>query len=224
MIVAERKPFAEIIEFVDTLRKVLLLGCGGCVTVCLAGGEKEVEILATQLALARQKEGRPLDIVQKTVARQCDAEYLQEIKELVEDVDGVLSMACGVGVQMVAEVFPEKVVFPALDTKFVGANLGVGVWAERCQCCGQCLLGLTGGICPIARCAKSLLNGPCGGSQNGRCEISEDIDCAWQLIYDRLAKLNRLDVLRQIVPPKDWSFSRDGGPRKLVREELEVEG
>lgn len=224
MIVAERKPFAEIIEFVDTLRKVLLLGCGGCVTVCLAGGEKEVGILATQLTLARQKEGRPLDIVQKTVARQCDAEYLQEIKELVEDVDGVLSMACGVGVQMVAEVFPEKVVFPALDTKFVGANLGVGVWAERCQCCGQCLLGLTGGICPIARCAKSLLNGPCGGSQNGRCEISEDIDCAWQLIYDRLAKLNRLDVLRQIVPPKDWSFSRDGGPRKLVREELEVEG
>jgi len=98
-----------------------------------------------------------------------------------------------------------------------------GVWAERCAACGDCILGLTGGICPIARCSKSLLNGPCGGSSKGKCEVNDQTDCAWQLIYDRLAGQGRLDLLMEIRPPKNWKASRDGGPRKIVREDLRLE-
>jgi len=97
-----------------------------------------------------------------------------------------------------------------------------GVWEERCQACGDCILGLTAGICPIARCAKQLLNGPCGGSQDGKCEVDPDVPCAWQLIWERAVKLGRMDQLLEIQPPKDWSKSRDGGQRKIVREDLRL--
>jgi hypothetical protein len=110
-------------------------------------------------------------------------------------------------------------VLPALDTRFFGANIDEGTWSERCAGCGQCIVAATEGICPIARCSKSLLNGPCGGSQDGHCEVDAKIDCAWQLIYDRLEKLGRLDQLEEILPPKDWSRGRDGGPGTLRRED-----
>lgn len=223
MIVAERKPIEEILSFIENKNKICLLGCGGCVTVCLAGGEKEVGILASQLTMARQKEGRTIEIVTKTVERQCDAEYLDGARYEINDCEATISLACGIGVQMNAEVFAERAVYPGVNTNFLGANLGVGVWAERCQSCGQCVLDKTGGICPISRCSKSLLNGPCGGSQNGKCEISKDIDCGWALIHERLEKIGQVNSLRSIMPIKDWSHSRDGGPRKLVREELELE-
>jgi hypothetical protein len=129
-------------------------------------------------------------------------------------------MACGCGVQEVARRFKEKPVFPAVNTKFMGASERQGVWAERCQGCGDCLLGLTGGICPIARCSKRLLNGPCGGSSNGKCEINPDVDCAWQLIWERLKALGLESRYEDIAPPKDWRTSRDGGPRRIIREDL----
>lgn len=223
MIIAERKPIDEILGFLSKHQKVLVLGCGGCVTVCLAGGEKEVGILGSELAMARSKEGRPLEVVQKTVERQCDFEYLEGVRHLVKDVDAVLSLACGIGIQTCAEAFPDKLVWPGVNTKFLGVNLNVGEWAERCQACGQCVLDKTGGICPVARCSKSIFNGPCGGSQGGKCEVSPDTDCAWALIHDRLTRLGQVDSLREIMPVKDWSYSRDGGPRKLVREDLELE-
>jgi len=223
MIIAERKPIAEILGFLSKHQKVLVLGCGGCVTVCLAGGEKEVGILGSQLAMARNKEGRPLEVTQKTIERQCDFEYLEGIRHIVKDVDAVLSLACGIGIQTCAEVFPDLTVWPGVNTKFLGVNLNVGEWAERCQACGQCVLDKTGGICPVARCSKSIFNGPCGGSQGGKCEVSPDTACAWALIYDRLTRLGQVDSLREIMSVKDWSYSRDGGPRKLVREDLELE-
>lgn len=223
MIVAERKPIDEILGFISKHRKIMLLGCGGCVTVCLAGGEKEVGILGSQLAMARAKEGKPLEIVQGTIERQCDFEYFESIRHGVKDVDAILSMACGIGIQTAAEAFPDKFVWPGVNTRFLGVNLNVGVWAERCQACGQCVLDKTGGICPVARCSKSIFNGPCGGSQGGKCEVSPDTDCGWALIHDRLARLGQVDSLREILPVKDWSHSRDGGPRKLVREDLTLE-
>ncbi len=223
MIIAERKPIDEILKFLNKHQKVLVLGCGGCVTVCLAGGETETGILHSQLTMARNKEGRPLDVIEKTVERQCDFEYLAGVRHLVKEVDAVLSLACGIGIQTCAEAFPEKLVWPGVNTKFLGVNLNVGEWAERCQACGHCVLDKTGGICPVARCSKSIFNGPCGGSQGGKCEVSPDTDCAWALIYDRLSRLGEVDSLREIMPVKDWSFSRDGGPRKLVREDLELE-
>ncbi|MGI9953284.1 methylenetetrahydrofolate reductase C-terminal domain-containing protein [Moorellaceae bacterium AZ2] len=222
MIVADPKPLAEVADLIGEARKILVVGCGGCVTVCLAGGEKETGILAASLRMLRKKEGKSLETVEVTLTRQCDPEYVQLLdKYVTEDVDCILSLACGVGVQFLAERF-KKWVVPALNTKFAGGAVEHGVWEERCGLCGECILHKTGGICPIIRCSKSLLNGPCGGSQGGKCEVSPDIPCAWQLIYERLSALGKLDLLLDIQPPKDWSKARDGGPRKVVREDVRM--
>ncbi len=154
--------------------------------------------------------------------RQCDTEYLEELRGFIDEYDAVLSMACGAGVQFLAERYGRMPVFPAINTNFVGVTEEQGVWTERCQSCGNCVLHKTGGICPITRCSKSLLNGPCGGSSNGKCEIDSEIDCAWQLIYDRLKELNQLDIFEEVMPVKDWSVSRDGGPRRIIREDLKL--
>ena len=222
MIVAEQKPLDEIKDLLGEARRVLIVGCGTCVTVCFAGGEKEAGILGSLLRMSAKMESRPKEVSEVTVQRQCEWEYLDAIRDRVAEADIVLSLGCGVGVQALAERYPAAVVVPGLNTKFMGLPLEQGVWAERCAACGQCLLGLTGGICPIARCAKQLLNGPCGGSSRGKCEVNPDIDCAWQLIYDKLKAQGRLHLLMEITPPKDWRTSRDGGPRKIVREDLRL--
>ena len=220
MIVAERKPFDEIIGFIKDCKKILLVGCNECVTVCSAGGKKEVAILASALKMAFLKEGRELEVKEVTLERQCDQEYLEEIRDIIDQYDAVVSMACGVGVQFMAEKYQTMPVYPALNTLFMGVTEEMGVWSERCQGCGQCVLGQTAGICPITRCAKRLLNGPCGGSTQGHCEINKDIPCAWQLIIDRLKALGRLDDYDELMAIKDWSTERSGGPRKIVREDL----
>ncbi len=220
MIVGQRKPIQEIIGMLKGIKNILILGCGGCATVCSAGGEKEVEILASIIRIDRKKKGEPVETVEKTLARQCDTEYLEELKDEVDKYDAVLSMGCGVGVNFLADMYPKTIILPALNTSFMGVSEEQGVWSERCAGCGNCILDKTGGLCPVARCSKRLLNGPCGGSQNGRCEINPDIACVWQLIYDRLKGLNQLEKLQEIFPMKDWSSSLHGGPRKIVREDL----
>lgn len=222
MIVAEQKPIEEIKSLVDGAGRVLVVGCGTCVTVCFAGGEREAAILSSLLRMASRIDGHERAVADVTVQRQCEWEYLDGIADQVRQADIVLSLGCGVGVQALAERYPEAIVVPGLNTAFMGLPLEQGVWAERCAACGNCLLGLTGGICPIARCSKQLLNGPCGGSSKGKCEVNPEIDCAWQLIYDKLKAQNRLHLLMEITPPKDWRTSRDGGPRKIVREDLRL--
>ena len=222
MIIAERKPLEEIKGLVASDQKVLILGCGTCVAICFAGGEKQVGLLATELRIARRLTGNPIDIVEETVERQCEWEFVDPIEEKIREADVVLSTACGIGVQTIAERFPGVRVVPALNTCFLGQPLEQGVWAERCLACGDCVLGRTAGVCPIARCAKSLLNGPCGGSQDGKCEVNPDLDCAWQLIHDRLKAMGRLEDMMEITPPKDWSTAHDGGPRTIVREDLKI--
>ncbi len=220
MIVGEQKSLEEIKELIDGAHNVLVLGCGTCVTVCFAGGEKEAEVLASSLRMATKLEENAIQFDAGVVQRQCEWEYIDPLAPSLDQYDMVLSLACGIGVQAMAERFPELLVVPGLNTTFLGLPVEHGVWEERCQACGNCVLGLTGGICPIARCSKSLLNGPCGGSQDGICEIDPDIPCAWQLIYERMAQLGQLERLAKIEPPKDWRTSRDGGPRKIVREDL----
>ena len=220
MIMGERKPMSEIQEMLNGYKKVLVLGCRTCVAVCMAGGDKEVELLGSQLRIAAKKDDADLEILEDSVERQCDVEYIEPLREKVEQVDAVLSMACGCGVQFMAELYSDKPVLPAINTDFIGVTDRTGVWTERCGQCGNCVLHMTGGICPIARCSKTLLNGPCGGSQDGKCEISNDVDCAWQLIYDRMKTLGQLEMLEQVIPAKDWTTSRDGGPRKIVREDV----
>ncbi len=222
MIVAEQKSLDELKAMLAPYNKVLILGCGTCVTVCFAGGEKEVGILASTLRMAYGLEGQEKTILEATVQRQCEYEYNASIAEKLKDVDVVLSLACGIGVQTMNEQFTAMRTAPGLNTSFLGQPLEQGVWAERCQACGNCVLDKTGGICPIARCSKSLLNGPCGGSSGGKCEISKDVECAWAMIYDRLKAFNMLHLMEEITPEKDWSSSRDGGPRKIVREDLRL--
>jgi ferredoxin len=222
MIVAEQKKLEEIKTLVGDAQNVLVVGCGTCVTVCFAGGAREAAIVAASLRMASKLDGDEKAVTDATVQRQCEWEYLDEIAEQVKEADVILSLGCGIGVQAIAEHFPEKWVVPGLNTSFLGLPTEQGIWAERCAACGDCVLGITGGICPIARCSKSLLNGPCGGSEDGHCEINPDIQCAWQLIYDRLSSMNKLDVLMQRQPPKNWRTSRDGGPRKIVRADLRL--
>lgn len=224
MIVGQRKPLAEIGKMISDYERVLILGCGTCVSVCLAGGDKEVATLASALRIADRAAGKVRSFTEDTVKRQCEWEYLDQVADRVTAADVVVSLACGIGVQALAEHFPTTPILPGLNTSFLGMPQELGVFSERCAACGDCILYLTAGICPIARCAKSLLNGPCGGSQNGRCEVSADTPCAWQLIIDRLTALGQLEKLEEIVPPKDWSTSFAGGPRRIVIAELVKSG
>ena len=222
MIMARPKPIEEIIDEIKDFNKVLIAGCDGCVTVCEAGGSKEVQVLASALRLYFTKERKRLEIDETSLTRQCDKDYLHELLDKIDDYDAIVSLACGAGVQFMAEMYRKKPIFPGVDTCFIGVTEERGVWAERCQACGQCILASTGGICPISRCSKRMLNGPCGGSENGKCEISPDTDCGWHLIYERLKELGQLDFFAEPTDPKDWVSSRDGGPRKIVREDVRL--
>jgi ferredoxin len=222
MIIAEQKPLADIKVMLEGYQKVLTVGCGTCVTVCLAGGEKEVGVLASALRMATKLDSNGIDVDEVTVQRQCEWEYIDPLADRLADYDAVLSLGCGIGVQTLAERFPDKRVLPGLNTTFLGMPTEQGVWEERCQACGNCILDMTGGICPIARCSKQLLNGPCGGSQNGKCEIDPEVPCAWQLIWERMNHLGLLDRLMELQPAKDWSTSRDGGPRRIIRDDLRL--
>ena len=220
MIIAEQKPLDEILEMISGIERLLVLGCRGCVAICSAGGDKEVGILASALRLGRKKVGKPIEIDEATYVRQCDPEYLEPLKEDGKKYDAVLSMACGVGVNFIADRYPDVNVLPALNTSFYGANLSSGEWAEMCAGCGSCVLHLTGGLCPVARCAKSLSNGPCGGSVGGKCEINKDLPCIWHQICEKLTGRNQDQLLRKIVPIRDWRPSGHGGPRRRIREDL----
>jgi ferredoxin len=220
MIVGDNKPLEEILSMIEGREKVLVLGCRGCVTVCNVGGEKEVGILATTLRIARKKAGQEPQVDEMTLERQCDPEYVEELAEVVDNYDAIISIACGVGPQFVSERYPNAAVFPGINTTFIGGALEHGVWAERCQSCGNCLVHNFGGLCPIARCSKSLMNGPCGGSAGGNCEISPEVPCVWDQIVHKLDAMGRLDELEQVWPNKNWLTARDGGPRKRVREDL----
>jgi hypothetical protein len=221
VIIAEAKPILELVQKLSGRRRLLLAGCACCVAECAAGGEREVETLAPLLRMALTVEGHPLEIVTKTVERQCEWEFVEELAELVPQADAVLSLACGIGVQAVAERFPEIPVYPGVNTTSLALREEPGLWVARCQACGDCVLGETFGLCPVARCAKSLQNGPCGGTRkNGKCEVNENVDCVWNLIVERAATRGQLENLLRIREPKNWSNSHHGGPKRMLREDL----
>lgn len=219
MIVGQQKPIAEIKEMVAPYEKILILGCGTCVKTCFAGGEDEVAVLASALRLACKVDGREIEVEEFTVERQCEDEFIQESARPVARNQAVLSLACGAGVQAMARRFAKVPVLPGVNTTFIGVLEKPGLFTEECSGCGDCKLGRFGAVCPVTRCAKKLLNGPCGGSRNGKCEVNADTDCAWHLIIERLTALGQLNNLRAYVPPKNWGASLASGPRKLVRED-----
>ncbi len=214
MIVAKRKPIEEIKEMLKGYRKVLNVGCGTCVSVCLTGGEKEVNILNAELEMSRKMEDNPIEMGAFSVERQCDREFLAALDDKVGEYEALMSMACGVGIQFLAERFPDKPVLPAVDTTGLAVNQDVGWYEERCRSCGSCVLAWTGGICPVTLCAKGLYNGPCGGTNKGSCEIDPEQPCAWFKIYERLSGQGRLDLILKFHPPGSW---QDQTPRTLIQ-------
>lgn len=212
MIIAEQKALEEIQGMVAPYQKILLVGCGSCMTFCSAGGIQEVEKLAGILL----SENKDMIVEKNTIPLQCDEKYIDTLEKQVGDCEAVLSMACGNGVQAVASRFPDKPVLPALNTQFIGLQKEPGLWTENCLACGDCILGKTGGICPVTRCPKSLLNGACGGASEGNCEVSKDRPCAWQEIYHALKRLNMMDYLKEKPQVKDWPVH----PGRVVREDL----
>jgi len=222
MIVAERKSIPELLEILEGYKKILVLGCGTCVTVCLAGGEREVSIISSALRIAGRVKGLDLKIDEMTIERQCDNIFIEQAAEAIQKADVVLSLGCGAGVQAIAERYADKPVYAGLNTKFLGILEERGIWSEKCAACGTCVLHEYGGICPVTRCAKQEMNGPCGGSREDRCEVRPDLPCAWQLIYKRLKAIGQTDRLKQIKPPRDRSSGLDGGPRVIIREDHRI--
>jgi ferredoxin len=209
MLISEQKPLEEILSSLDGERAIFLIGCKGCAEGCESGGEQQV------LEMKNTLEGQGKAIAGFSIIDMVCNETLTRMKlkphqKEVEAADSLLVLTCGIGVQTVAAVV-DKVVHPGCNTLSSGGAHAEWKEAERCLECGDCILDFTGGICPIARCSKHLFNGPCGGSQGGKCEVDPSIPCAWQLIIEKLTKMGRLDRLEKIVPPKDWSVSLTAG-------------
>ena len=219
MITAEQKPVEEIREMIAPFKRILVLGCASCVAECAAGGQKETAMMASALRMAARMEDMDVLIEEMTIDRQCVEEFVIRLDDVIGSYDAVLSLGCGAGVQAVADMYQEIPVIPALNTEFLGETKGQGLWVENCLGCGDCMLYYFGGVCPLARCSKQVLNGPCGGSVDGRCEVDSEVPCAWQLIIDRLTGFNALDRLENIYPPKQWSKKQGKGPRKIIRED-----
>ncbi len=211
--ITEQKPLEEVMQPLEKCERVYLIGCGTCATMLHTGGKSEVLAMKDKLEEAGKKVTGWMVI--PTACDELTREALSENAKDVETADAVVVMACAFGVQTVT-LYLNKPVYPALNTLFVGKEESPGCFIEVCMQCGNCILAQTAGICPLVRCPKSLLNGPCGGSEGGKCEISPDTDCAWQKIYDRLADLGQLDKLDEIPPPRDWSTTYSGGPRKII--------
>lgn len=204
MVKSKRKPVEEIKSTITDFKKVLTVGCGGCASVCLAGGQREVNTLNAELKVAFKIDKISKTLGSYTVERQCNMQFLVELDEMARDYDCFVSMACGAGVQLLAERFPDKPVFPGVNTISIGVDREIGMYEEKCRACGECVLAYTGGICPVSRCAKGVFNGPCGGTNKGMCEISQDIPCAWLDIFERLKVQNRLDDIMKFQAPMQW--------------------
>jgi hypothetical protein len=224
MIITKGKPIEEVFEFIEPYSNVLVVGCDSCTQP--PRGLREAETYASLIEMAARMKGKEIKCGAITVVRQCCAEGLKNwIKP--DGYEAMLSMACGIGVQVLNEVFPEIPSFPAQNTMFIGwEEKREGIMYENCRACGDCLLGETGGICPKTRCAKGLMNGPCGGCIDGKCEVPVQIrnwkgevveeikqDCAWYLIFNRLKELRRLDLFEEYREPTDYSIWTN--PRRI---------
>jgi hypothetical protein len=216
VIIPKQMPVEKILKTIEGVENLLIVGCDGCSGIYMVGGEKQAEMLAKLIQMHRQLKNEPGEIRHTTVLRQCDRQLVATtLRPQIENVDALISLACGVGPQTLIDVFPEMKVFTAVDTYGMGGkDRELGHFFEYCSGCGDCLLNETGGICPMTRCPKALINGPCGGMLEGKCEVGDyKHDCAWFLIYERLQKVGQLDLFRKYREPRDWRIAQS--PRKL---------
>ncbi len=209
MIITQKKPLDKLLAMLEGVRKVALVGCGSCATACQTGGEKEVQELKDLL------EDRGYEVVATVIPGECCHKMLvkKDTKAFrASGAEAIVCLACGDGVQTVADNL-NLPVYPANDTLFLGQVERVGIFHEYCRMCGDCVLGETGGVCPVTRCAKGLIHGPCGGQKNGKCEVNPENDCAWILIYKRLEATGQLDKLLCFRPDKGYEAAAH--PRHL---------
>jgi len=207
MIVTTQKPLDEVLDFISPYSDILVVGCDGCTQP--PRGLRETKTLSQLLELAGKLNNKEFTFKTATVGKQCD-DYMAAsvLRPQIGNAEAVLSLACGLGVQTLAAIFPELPVFPAQNTHFMGAeDRDDGILEMRCAGCGDCLLAETGGICPVARCTKGLLNGACGGTKDDKCELSPEKDCAWVLIYNNLKRQGKLDLLKAYRPPRDYQLT-----------------
>lgn len=205
LIITTQKPLEEIVEMVKGLNTFFIVGCGLCAAECQTGGEKEVLAMITKLKEANKQVTGYVIPEGGCDQRQVKLEFRRH-KQAIADADALLILSCGVGVQTAMDL-SEKMCIPGLNTQFIGTTERIGRFYERCRACGDCKLFETGGICPITRCPKDLLNGPCGGYMDGKCEVDREKDCAWILIYQRLLKLDQLDKMEKVQEPRDYSIT-----------------
>jgi ferredoxin len=213
MIISEQKSREELQELLAGQERLFIVGCAACATVCKSGGEEEVFRMQEWLAtLGKETTGSV--IIDEACHIMRAARDLRQLKQQVEEADALLVMACGAGIQSISSNTNKRVI-GALNTLFLGNIRRVGQYEEKCSLCGDCILNETAGICPVTNCAKGLLNGPCGGMEEGKCEADREIDCAWNLIYERLKKQNRKGVFARTVPPKNWGKVPKPGRHKI---------
>jgi hypothetical protein len=212
----------EILKYIEPYKKILVLGCDGCTQP--PRGQKQAEIYAELIEMQGQLQNKGYECTTGTISRQCDNKVVEtNLPEMFEGVDAVLSMACGCGPQTITEVFPDKIIIPAQNTLFMGSDkMEEATYFEKCRGCGNCVLFDSGNVCPIARCSKNILNGPCGGTTaDGKCEVDPDTDCAWYLIYN-IHKERPLPIYAQINPPRDWRSAGHCGPRRVKRPDIDI--
>ena len=210
--ITQQKRLEEITRNLGLINKVALVGCGTCPTMAETGGVNEVKDMTLRL----EQEGFKVvsDTVIPVTCEPLPLEGRREFQKLLDDAEAVLVLACSLGVRMVTD-YTSLPVLPALNTLFIGREAEPGFFVEECAQCGDCVLGDYAGVCPIVYCAKTLFNGPCGGSVEGKCEVDPNLPCGWQLIYERMKALGRVEELSQIRPYKDWSKSLSGGARRM---------
>ena len=214
MIITKQKEFKDILKALEGERKIFLIGCGECSTTCKTGGEDDVKRVKASLEQAGKTVTGYCIPDAPCVAAKVKLE-LAKSRKLIESSDSILVLSCGLGIQSVKESLRvDKPVHVGCDSLFMGAVEGSGAFVEKCSACGECIIESTGLICPVTRCPKSLLNGPCGGQDKGKCEVDKDKDCVWVLIYNELKKQDKLSLLKQTKPPKDHSKSVK--PRNLT--------
>lgn len=202
MIISQKKPYEEVLDYLKDAKKVVLTGCSECATVCHTGGEEELEAMKAALE-ADGKEVLATTVLTASCNVLLNKKELKAIKAEMADADAILCMACGDGVQTVAKVSKMET-YPANDTMFVGETVRNGIFEEMCKTCGECVLGRTAAICPITRCGKSLLNGACGGARDGKCEVIPENDCAWIEIYKKMKDQGKLELMEEIDPIRGY--------------------
>ncbi len=212
MIKVRRKPFEEITSAIERYKNILIIGCGGCASVCLGGGLNEVKGLEEDL----KRYFSDKKFFYYVIERACNEKFFDGLEEHIKDKnpDSILCMCCSAGTQLIAETFSKIPVYPAVNTVAIAFDVDVGLFKEVCRACGNCIIGYTGGICPITRCSKSLFNGPCGGMMDGHCEVDPNTPCAWHEIYERLKEQGRLEELEKIFPIVEW---RNQVPQVIIQ-------